>query len=455
MDIEAELARYITNTGYDDLPDKVVDATKKCIIDTLGVAVAGSGYSVSETIVNQVKDWGGKEESTILVYGGKVPCHNAALANGTMARTLDLGGVHEKAISHPNDGIIPASLALAETEKGSGKEFIASVALGIDLACRLQLVPKKPKGFIGHSVLGAAAATSKILKLDEERTLNALGIAYCLTSGNLQMILDNISGIHVHQGFRASTGVLSALWAQKGVTGTKNFVEGNYGLYNAYENREDCDFTELTTDLGERFEVTNVSIKPYPTCKHTHTAIYATLEVAKENHIKPETIEEIVAYVNQEAYDFVGSPLDKKRTPQNAIEAQFSIPFLLGVAIVNGNVFIDDITETAIKNTDFLGVSQKVRTVMDADIEKVSSKQIGPAIVEIVTKGGRKFQKRADFAIGHPKNPMSFDQVVEKFKSCLPYAARPLNKGKASKSIEMLSNLERVHDVSGILSLLT
>ena len=455
MDIETKLARYTANTGYDDLPDKVVDATKKCIIDTLGVAVAGSGYSIGETIVNQVKDWGGKEESTILVYGGKVPCHNAALANGTMARTLDLGGVHEKAVSHPNEGIVPAALALAETEKGSGKEFIISVALGIDLACRLQLVPQKPKGFIGHSVLGAAAAASKMLKLDEERTLNALGIAYCLTSGNLQMILDNISGIHAHQGFRASTGVLSALWAQKGVTGTKNFVEGDYGLYTAYENREDCDFRELTVDLRERFEVTNVSIKPYPTCKHTHTAIYATLEVIKENHIRPEDIEEIVAYVNQKAYEFVGSPLEKKRKPQSPIEAQFSIPFLIGVAVVNGNVFIDDITETAINNPDFLNMAQKVRTVMDADIEKVSSEQIGPATVEITTKGGKRFQKRADFAIGHPQNPMSFGQVVEKFESCLPYAARPLDKGKTDKSIEMLSNLEKVHDVSNILDLLT
>ena len=115
------------------------------------------------------------------------------------------------------------------------------------------------------------------------------------------MILDNISGIHVHQGFRASTGVLSALWAQRGLTGTKNFVEGDYGLYNAYENREDCDFAELTTDWGERFEITNVSIKPYPTCKHTHTAIYATLEAIEENHIRPEDIDEIVVYVNQEA----------------------------------------------------------------------------------------------------------------------------------------------------------
>ena len=106
MDIETRLARYIAHTGYDDLPDKVVDAAKKCIIDTLGVAVAGSGYSVSEIIVNQVKDWGGKKESTILVYGDKVPCHNAALANGTMARTLDLGGVHELERVHDVSGIL-------------------------------------------------------------------------------------------------------------------------------------------------------------------------------------------------------------------------------------------------------------------------------------------------------------------------------------------------------------
>ena len=455
MNIETELTKYIVNTNYDALPDEVVDSAKKCIVDTLGVAIAGSKYSVSDTIVNQIKDWGGKEESTILIYGGKVPCQNAALANATMARTLDLGCVHETAVTHPAETVVPAALAIAEREKGSGKDLITAVTVGIDLTCRWNLPRKKFRGFVGESLFGASAAAAKLLKLSEEETLNALGIALCLAAGTYQMVLENTSYMHVSHGMKASSGILSGLLAQQGVTGPKNLITGDYGFYSVYENREDCELDELTRELGERFEVTNVSIKPYPTCKYTHTAIYATLGIVRENHVRPEDIDEIAVRVNQAAYEVVGSPLDKKRVPTNPIEAQFSIPFLLGVAVSRGDVFIDDVTDTAIENTDFLAIAKKVKTMVDADIEKASSGQIGPAIVEITTRGGRKFQKRADFVIGHPQNPMSFDQVVEKFRKCSLHAARPLDKGNTDKSIEMLGNLEKVHDVSSILDLLT
>jgi len=111
MSTEVELAQYVADTKYGDLPRDVVNATKKHIMDTLGVAIAGSNYSVCGSVANQVRSWAGKEESKIFVYGGKVPCQNAAMANGTMARPLDFGGVYEKAATHPNETIIPAALA--------------------------------------------------------------------------------------------------------------------------------------------------------------------------------------------------------------------------------------------------------------------------------------------------------------------------------------------------------
>jgi len=273
--------------------------------------------------------------------------------------------------------------------------------------------------------------------------------------GNLQMILDNTSSMHTHQGIRATTGVLAAVLAQHGVTGTKDFVTGNYGLYSAYENRGDCDFSELTDELGERFEVSNVSIKPYPTCKHTHTSIYATLNLVQENNIHPGDIEEITVRMNQAGYELVGAPLEKKQVPRIPIEAQLSIPYLLGVAVSKGDVFIDDITESAIKNPDYLAITRRVKTMVDADIDRDFRGQVGPAIVEITVRGGKKLQKRADFAIGHPKNPMSLDEVMGKYKRCLPYAAHPLDREKTDKSIELLTNLEQVSDISILPELLT
>lgn len=454
MDIETQIAKYIFNTNYNSLHSEVVNAGKKFIFDTLGVAVAGSGYSVCNAIVNQIKDWGGKEESTILIYGGKVPCQMAALANGTMARALDLGGVHEKAVTHPYETIVPASLALAEREKCSGKDLIAAVMVGADLTCRLNLARKSFKGFIGESVFGASAAASKILKLSEEETMSALGIALCLAAGTYQMVLENTSYMHVSHGMRANMGILSGLLARQGVKGPKNFIEGDYGFYSVYgKKRDDCDLDELIRGLGKRFESSNVSIKPYPTCKYTQTAIYATVNILRENCIVPDDIDEILVHVNQAAYELVCSPSDKKLKPLTPIEAQFSIPFLIGVAVLKGDVFLDDITELAIKNVDYLEMAKKVKPVVDPAIEKASSGEITPAIVEITSKGGKKFQKQFDFVKGHPQNPMSFSEVIEKFVKCSRHAARPLTKSNIDKGIEILSNLEKVQDVSILLDL--
>ena len=456
MEIENKVVNYITNTKYGHLPSDVVNSTKKLIMDTFGVAIAGSNYSVCKNIAKQVQDWGGRKESTIWVYGDKVPSQNAAMINGTMARALDFGGVYEKTAMHPNENVIPAAFALGEREKVSGKDLITAVTIGIDLTCRLKLAVKRSRGFIGEGVLGTSAATSKILKLSGGELLNALGIGFCLASGTYQMVLENVSFVHVTQGMRAAMGVLSAIFARQGVTGPKNFFEGEYGLYRVYENSEDCDLDELTRELGERFESSNVSIKPYPTCKFTHSAIYGTLELMKENQLNPQGIEEIKVGVSERAYKLTCIPEDKKQAPQQPIEAQFSIPYLVGVATVARDVLIEHVTDRKwLRNAKVLEVAKRVKCYVDNDLETGrSTLESMAAKVVIKANGGRKFEKRIETVIGHPDNPMSLDQVAEKFRKCSRYKATPLTRINLDKSIDILINLEQISDISKLSNLI-
>jgi len=457
MNTEQTLVQYIMEMKYEHFPSEVIHSTKKHIMDTLGVAIAGSKYSVSSTIVNQVKQWAGSEESTILVYGGRVPCQNAAMANGAMARALDLGGVYEKGATHPNETVIPAALALGEREKTSGEDLITAVTIGIDLICRLKLVTRKFRGFVGESIFGASAAASKILKLDEGETLNALNIAFCLAAGTYQMVIDNNSFMHVSHGMRAYSGILSALFAQQGVTGPKSFIEGEYGLYNVYENREDCEIEELTRELGERFESVNVSIKPYPACRFAHSAIYGTLELFKENQIQPQDISKITVGVNEMAYKLNCIPEEKKISPKAPIEVQFSIPFLIGTSVIKKDVFIEHITdESMLRNEDILHIARRVKCYIDNELEQefVTKGSMG-AIIKINTKEGKIFEKRISNAFGHPENPLSFDQVVKKFRKCSLYGARLLPQRNIDQAIEMLSNLQQVGDISTLSNLFT
>jgi 2-methylcitrate dehydratase PrpD len=456
VNTEEQIAKYIANLAYEDLPIDVVDSTKKFIVDTLGVAIAGSNYSICDRIADQARSWGGKEESTVLVYGDRVPCHHAAMANATMARALDFGGVYEKTATHPNETVIPVALALAEREKASGEDVIIAVTLGIDLTCRLKGAVKKTRGFVGESVFGGSAVTARILKLDEGETLNALGIAYCLLAGTYQMVLENVSYLHLCHGMRSATGILSGFFAQQGVTGPRDFLEGDYGLYNTYENREDCDPSELIRDLGERFESVNVSIKPYPTCKFTHAAIYCTLELMSEQKVRPGDVDEITVGLNHLAYQLTGAPKDEKRRPQQPIEAQFSIPYLVGTAVINRDVLIEHVTESHwLNKPDILKMAERVKCHIDNEVEReyCDTGSMG-AKVTIRTREGNTFEKRIDAVIGHPDNPLSFDQVVEKFRKCVLHAARPLPQTNIEEAIDMLSNLEQVRDFSGLCGLL-
>ena len=229
-----------------------------------------------------------------------------------MARALDFGGVYEKGPNHPTETVVPAALALGEREGITGRDLIVAITVGLDLTCRLKLVARSFKGFVGESIFGAAAAASRILQLDKSATLHSLAIAFCLASGTYQIVQDNNSYMHVSHGMKASLGILSAFFARQGVTGPLNFLEGEYGLYNFFENREDCEITELTNGLGRRFESANISIKPYPSCRFTHAAIDATLQLIEKESFHAEDVAGVTVGVNSLAHKSTCIPKEKK-----------------------------------------------------------------------------------------------------------------------------------------------
>ncbi len=187
MDAAYLFARNFVNTKYENLPSEVVEATKKEILDLLGVALGGVNQPGATHVCELVKEWGGKEESSIIGCKQKVPAPNAAQANATMAHALDFDDVHEAAVMHPGIASIPVVMAVGEAQgKLSGKEMIASTALGVDMMCRLALATtpgKSPIDLGWHltslfGFMGSAATAARVMGLDEEKTVNAIGIGY-------------------------------------------------------------------------------------------------------------------------------------------------------------------------------------------------------------------------------------------------------------------------------------
>jgi 2-methylcitrate dehydratase PrpD len=474
MDPISLFAKNFIHIHYKNLPRDVIEVTKKEVLDLLGVALAGFTAPGVQELLGIITDWDGKGESSIIFCKQKVPAPVAAQMNATMAHALDYDDVHDPAVMHPGVVIIPACLAMAERRGHvNGKEFIAAVVLGVDMICRLALAvrpgydpsssDKKEKGFqservkqgwhlttlMGH--LASAGVTGRLLGLDEDQMINAFGIAYHQCGGNLQCRIEGAQTKRMGPGFAARAGIASALMAEKGITGVKNCLEGEQGLYRMYF-QGGYDSNTLTEDLGKHFEGVNVSIKPYPCCRGIHTYIDAGLALVNEQNIKPEDIKEIKLFSDEGGYYALGMPLEVRTRPKNPVVAQFSIPWGVATALAKKRVTMEHFTESAIRDPEILGVADKICVELDHSLDRADT--IPPAKVEIKMKSGQVYLKQVDHPLGSPENPMSFDDCVKKFKDCSSQSLNRLSEKRVERIIEFIGEMEQVKNIGEMMKLL-
>ncbi len=452
------LVRNVIATGYDGLPVEAVDTAKKCVIDTLGVIMAGSTAQGCDTIASMAKEWGGRQESTILAYGERVPSPNAAWVNATMARALDLDAYDSATAEHSSVATVTTALAVSElTGRVTGEEAITAITLGDDLAIRIRSAFKVKAGMSpwvssSFSVFPSAAVAGKLLRLDEDQMLNAMGLALCQVSNTIQGHQEGALTVRVHHGIGVRAGLLSALMAKKGITGPHHVLEGKFGLYPVYgQNKYDRDV--LLAELGRQFLNTRISTKPWPCCGAAYGAIEGTLQLVQEYDIHPEDVDEIIVYIDQSAYAYTFEPSEEKRRPQTIPAAQFSIPYAVGTAVVYRDLTLDNFTEEGIKDSSVLAIASKVHAVIEPELTAIPSAQ-APCLVEIKTRDGKIGPRKIGFVKGSPQNPMTVEECIDKFRKCLSFAVKPLPKENVEAVIDITKELETVSDIARIARLL-
>ena len=446
---------------YDNIPAGAIEATKKSILDTLGGMLGASGTIPGcRELADLVKESGGREESSILAFGGKVPAWMAAFVNGGMSHGLDYDDLHEGSQLHPSACCVAAGFAMAERlGKVSGKEFITAMALGIDMACRMGMsVGGQARHFTTWhlsptiGVFSSAATASKLLDLDEEKVIDAFGIALCQAGFTFEVnagIGSNLCG--AYPGFPAKNGVLAALMAQKGISGPKNSMNGKAGFFPVYFGGN-YDREILFSDLGKTFEGENVGFKFWPACGGTSPYIDTLLNVVKEHDIQPDDIEQVTIGVG-ELDQMLFEPLDARRTPTTPLDAKYSMPFTLAIAIARRKVVIADYSDEGLNDPLVLDLAQKISPNLEKD---VNSGYIGVGyLVELKTRDGKMYQERTGHAYGRIKNPMSMDDLVEKFRYCASVAVKPYADDAMEEVIKMLVGLEQVGDVGEVMRLLS
>ncbi|MBI4329777.1 MAG: MmgE/PrpD family protein [Chloroflexi bacterium] len=456
MDASFALARNVASARFEDIPADAIRVAKTSVLDTLGIILAAStlGEGCRE-VADLVKEGGGKTESTIIGFGGRVPAWMAAFANGTMAHSLEYDENHVTARIHCGVTVVPASFAVAErVVKVHGKSFLTALVLGMDLGCRIAIAaPLEPRDWHPTGVYGffaAAAAAGKILSLTADRLQNALGIAYSQAAGNSQAYLDGALVNRLQAGFAAQGGVLSALLAEKGITGAANSLEGEFGLYKVY-HRGKYEPSTLTSDLGKRFEVTNLTFKPYPSGRGTHSSIDSVLEIVRDHDISPQDVEAVNVFKSAAAIRALAEPREIKWRPPNVVDAQFSIPYTVAGAAVRRRVGLRDFTPARSRiplSWKWPKKGQCTTVARPRAIQHASCHHRGK------DKGREHILPAGRGTLRQPRQPFPKEGIMAKFMDCTSYSVKPMTRGHPDNAIDMILNLEQTNDVGDIVRLL-
>lgn len=459
------VSRFIAEADYAHLPPAIREKIKHSVLDTLGIIMPASVLMPDlKAAIDLRIEAGGREESSILAYGVKAPCWEAAFANGVRGHALDYADGHLEAVFRIGISVIPAAFAVAERIGGvSGKEFITAVAAGEEILCRLGVSIARKRLTLGpwHCGIllgnfGATASAAKILGLNTDQIDRAFGIAFLQTGGTESTTAPDANIRGMYGGFVAQTGVLAALMSQRGVLGPRGCLESpQNGLFDAYfQGRYDRE--ALIDQLGSRFEVSNLSFKPWPACAFTHPYIGAMLDLLSENNLRGQDIAEIEVFSGEQNWALC-EPIDaeKGKVPTTTNDAKRSIPFNVAVAAARGKVSFGDFTPEGLRNSEILRMAQKIRRVSAPELDKDNfakeGNQLPPGKVGVKDTSGRTYVKHVSLPYGHHLNPIKADDLIKKFRDCVAFSPRPIPAADVERVIEAVLHLEEVTDIREII----
>lgn len=438
MSISREFGAFISSLKYEDLPEKVRILAKYCFLDWLASAYAGSQEQPVRMMLEVVKGMPGKPECTLIPDGSKNICLLGALVNGASSHMVEMDDLHRASIFHPAAPIIPAALAIAEREQMTGRDLIVAIVVGYEVGIRVAKMVGKSHYHFWHTTatcgtFGAAAAASKLLLLNPQKIVWALGSAGTQASGLWEFLSESAMSKQLHPGKAALNGILAALLAQRGFTGAEHIFEGERGFCKATSN--DYDFHEVTDGLGSEYQMEGNSFKLHASCGHIHSALDAVLILMEETGVVPGEIEKVRVTLYSAALELLGNvPLTSPYI------AKFHIPFCIANALKFGKVGLEAFTQERLNDGDLRKLMARIELTSDDALDGEYPQKWG-AIVEVSTKDGRILSKKVEYPKGDPQNPFSQEEVSEKFlrltKGILPME-------KASSLLSRILRLEEV-----------
>jgi 2-methylcitrate dehydratase PrpD len=454
------VSEFIANAKYEDIPEEVLALGRKSILDGFGLALAGSvsemGPLVRRYLQTLITPDG---KASIIGSSIKVPVRFAALANGIFIHADDYDDTQLSVapdriyglLTHPTVTVLPPAFALAQTRGYTGREFTVAYHAGVEVECKIaEAISPRHYGDGFHTTgtigsFGSAAACARLTRLDAKQIARLLGIVAAEAGG----LRNNFGSMTkpFHAGRAAENGVVAADLAAMGWTASEEILEARSGFFHAAGGGFNP--AAIVDKLGKpwTFADPGVSIKPFPSGSLTHPAMGEMLRLVRENNVMPGDVEKVDMGGNS---GMMNALLHHR--PKTALEAKFSMEFCMAMLILDRKAGLNEFTDAVVLRPDVQELLQRVNFYVDPEAEKAGLNKM-TSLIKIYLKGGKTISGRADFAKGHPSNPMSYDETADKFRGSAEFAKWP--KAKIDAVIEIVKDLDSAPNVTKLAAALT
>lgn len=462
MNETKDLAKWIVGLKWGDIPGDVIDFAKILILDALGCMLGGSIQDSNKAALRFVRSMGGVPESTVVNYGDRTNAYNAAFLNASFGHGWDFDDHVPIGGGHTVSACTAATMALAEQQLTSGRDFLEAWIAGYETGNRIGAATKPGhmhRGFHEVGTIGpftGVGASSKVLRLDEWQTENALAITVSQAAGTFQHSQTTGGAIkRCHAGFGASTGVRSAMLAKEGMTGAREALEGKKGFILCHSGQEN-DMGAITRDLGKFWYTTKAGLKNYPCCAAMYAMVDLIYDLKKKYSLKDNEIERVEVRFGERPSWMVGTI--KGEDVQDIFGAQFSVRFSIGLALVVGDNRIRGYqlhTPPYGRWKEVVEMAKKVESVHDekidllVEVEKIKDRTYSTC--EIKLKDGRVIKGESTWPKGSVENPMTREERLDKFYG---QALIVQTKEKVDKIVNLVEKLEELDDIRPIVELM-
>ena len=453
MDVTGRIAEYITATDIEDFPPDAIEAAKGAIMDCLACMLAGSQESLSDILCRYIAAEGSSPSATVVGRGFRTSAANAALINGAMAHALDYDDITQITKTHPTAVLLPASLAVAEELGASGKDMLLGYMTGFEVACAVGESLSEayyddlgwhPTGPLG--AVGAAAAASKIMALDPERTAMAVSLAASQASGLRQNFGTMTKPFHA--GDAARSGVASAKLVREGFTASTDALEGRFGFVRAFSGGQGFDNDQVLRNLGNQCYLveSGIEIKKYPCCGSAHLALDATFDLLSQSAIDPEAVDRIDVLVD---FDPPRSLIHAR--PVSSLEGKFSMQYCLAAALLDRRVGLQSFTDDQVMRPEAQALIPRIDMRRIPGNEGLPSWTEGYHQVEVQLKDGSVLRREAHRADSGALRGVTMQDIREKFRDC---ATQMLSEEATAAVLSRLDLLEEGEPVGDLVDLL-